>query len=103
MREPLALNGQDSATGNSTVLAEAFGLQLDYNKWICTVEEELRVSISTTRWFATEQADRLLGRLAFQIARTIKASGAAEVHDLRVAVRRLMRVLVVLKPCFPRS
>jgi len=67
------------------------------------VEEELRVSTSTTRWFATEQADRLLGRLAFQIARTIKASGAAEVHDLRVAVRRLMRVLVVLKPCFPRN
>jgi CHAD domain-containing protein len=61
------------------------------------------VSTSATASFATEQADRLLGRLAFQIARTIKSQGASEVHDLRVAIRRFMRVLVVLKPCFPRN
>jgi CHAD domain-containing protein len=59
--------------------------------------------VSTTASFATEQADRLLERLAFQIARTIKSSGTTEVHDLRVAIRRFMRVLVVLKPCFPRN
>lgn len=67
------------------------------------MDEDLRVSTATTGRFATEQADRLLGRLAFQIARTIKSHGAAEVHDLRVAIRRFMRILVVLKPCFPRN
>jgi CHAD domain-containing protein len=61
------------------------------------------VSTSTTGGFATEQADKLLGRLAFQIARTFKSSTAAEVHDLGVAIRRFMRVLVVLKSCFPRK
>jgi CHAD domain-containing protein len=58
---------------------------------------------ASTGRFAKEQADRLLGRLAVQIARTIKSHGAEEVHDLRVAIRRFTRVLVVLKPCFPRD
>jgi len=66
-------------------------------------EDDLIVSVATTGRFATEQAARLLGRLAFQIARTIKSGGADEVHDLRVAIRRFMRVLVVLRPCFPRN
>jgi len=62
--------------------------------------EGLGVASATTRRFAIEQADRLLGRLAAQIARTIKSRSAEEVHDLRVAIRRLMGVLVVLKPSF---
>ena len=67
------------------------------------MEEGLRLHTATIGCFATEQADRLLGRLAFQVARTIKSLGAAEVHDLRVAIRKLMCVLVVLKLCFPRN
>lgn len=66
------------------------------------MEEDVRVSPSTTGCFATEQAASLLGRLAIQVARTIQSQGAAEVHDLRVAIRRFMRVLVVGKRCFPR-
>ena len=61
------------------------------------------MSSSTTEVFAAEQASKLLGRLASQIARTLKRHSAKEVHDLRVAIRRFMCVLVVLKPCFPRN
>ena len=67
------------------------------------MEARLGIAGSTTSRFATEQAQRLLGRLAFQIARTIRSHGAAEVHRLRVAIRRFVRVLEVLKPCFPRG
>jgi len=68
-----------------------------------TMEVRLNTATGTTSRFATEQAQRLLGRLAFQIARTIRSGGAREVHDLRVAIRRFLRVLVVLKQCFPRK
>jgi CHAD domain-containing protein len=71
--------------------------------WICTMDGNSSASVATTGRFAKEQADRLLGRLAVQIARTIRSHGAAEVHDLRVAIRRFTRVLVVFKACFPRS
>jgi CHAD domain-containing protein len=57
--------------------------------------------VISTRQFAAEQANRQLGRLAVQIARTVKCTGAGEVHDLRVCVRRFTQVLVVLKACFP--
>ena len=67
------------------------------------MEDRLGIAGSTTSRFATEQAHRLLGRLAFQIARTIRSHGAAEVHRLRVAIRRFVRVLEVLKPCFPHG
>jgi CHAD domain-containing protein len=91
------------------------------------------MSALTTRQFAAQQGDKLLRSLSTQIARTIRsleeraqvtspgpaeravspifgagsggsrARGVNEVHDLRVAIRRFMRVLVVLKPCFPRG
>jgi CHAD domain-containing protein len=67
------------------------------------MEGNFSTSLAPTGQFAREQADRLLGRLAVQIARTIRSHGPDEVHDLRVAIRRFMRVLVVLKPCFPRN
>jgi len=57
----------------------------------------------TTRQFAAEQADRLLHGVTAEVTRVIKSPGTPEVHDLRVAIRRFQRVLVVLKPCFPRS
>ena len=61
------------------------------------------MSTSSTSGFAIEQAEGLLGSLDLHIARTIKSHSAAQVHDLRVAIRRFMRVLVVLKPCFPQT
>ncbi|HVO97849.1 MAG TPA: CHAD domain-containing protein [Bryobacteraceae bacterium] len=57
----------------------------------------------TTGDFAKEEAAKLLERLAFQMARTLKSQSTTEVHDLRVAIRRFVRVLIVLKPCFPRD
>lgn len=50
--------------------------------------------------FASEQVDRRLGRLAFQISQTIKSRDAEAVHDLRVAVRRFSQALRAFKPCF---
>ena len=49
--------------------------------------------------FASERADRRLGRLAFQISKTIKSRDAEAVHDLRVAIRRFSQVFRVFKPC----
>jgi CHAD domain-containing protein len=55
----------------------------------------------TETWkFASEQADRRLGRLAFQISQTVKSRDAEAVHDLRVAIRRFSQVLRIFKPCF---
>jgi len=67
------------------------------------MEGNSNASVAPTGQFAREQADRLLGLLAVQIARTIRSHGAAEVHDLRVAIRRFLSVLAALKPCFPRN
>jgi CHAD domain-containing protein len=61
------------------------------------------MSEPTTRQFAAQQGDRLLRRAVTQVARTIRSRGVNEVHDLRVAIRHYMRVLIVLKPCFPRA
>lgn len=61
------------------------------------------MSSSTTGQFATEQGDKLLRSVTSQIARAIRSGGADEVHDMRVAIRRFQRILVVLKPCFPRG
>jgi CHAD domain-containing protein len=66
------------------------------------MEGNSNTSVVPTARFAREQADRLLGLLAVQIARTIRSHGAAEVHDLRVAIRRFLSVLAALKPGFPR-
>jgi CHAD domain-containing protein len=61
------------------------------------------VSSSTTAQFAKEQGDKLLRSLSSQIVRTIRTPNVDEVHDLRVAIRRFTRILVALKPCFPRG
>ncbi len=54
-----------------------------------------------TRKFASQNATRLLGRLAFQMNSTRKAPDAAAVHDLRVSIRRFHQVLSVFKSSFP--
>jgi CHAD domain-containing protein len=61
------------------------------------------MAIVTTGSFAKEKADKLLRRVDSQIARTMKVQGVDELHDLRVASRRLIRILSALAPCFPRG
>jgi CHAD domain-containing protein len=67
---------------------------------IAKLDSSVKIAGTATRRFAREQADRLLGRLAFQIGRAIKSHNAEAVHDLRVSVRRFVQALRVLKPCF---
>ena len=55
-----------------------------------------------TASFATEAAAGMLGRLSLQIARTIQSPGVAEVHDLRVSIRRFRGLLKLFRPCLPR-
>jgi len=54
-----------------------------------------------TGQYAGQSADRLLGRLAFQMNATMKSPDADAVHDLRVAIRRFSQAFTVFKPCFP--
>ncbi len=61
------------------------------------------MTIVTTGNFAKKQADELLRRVDTQIARTMKSQGVDELHDLRVAARRYIRILSALAPCFPRG
>jgi len=67
---------------------------------IAKLDSSVKIAGTATRRFAREQADRLLGRLAFQIGRAIKSHNAESVHDLRVTIRRFVQALRVLKPCF---
>jgi CHAD domain-containing protein len=61
------------------------------------------MAITTTGNFAKKEADELLRRVDAQIARTVKSQGVDELHDLRVATRRFVRILSALAPCFPRG
>jgi CHAD domain-containing protein len=61
------------------------------------------MAIITTGNFAKKEADELLRRVDSQIARTMKSQGVDELHDLRVASRRFIRILSALAPCFPRG
>jgi CHAD domain-containing protein len=56
---------------------------------------------SETRRFAAEQAQRQLGRLVFQISRTVKSRNPDAVHDLRVAIRTFTQTIHVFEACFP--
>jgi CHAD domain-containing protein len=58
-------------------------------------------SPADSRSLANTLARKLLNRLASQGNRTLTSTGASEVHDLRVAIRRFIQVLLVFKPCFP--
>jgi CHAD domain-containing protein len=61
------------------------------------------MAIVTTGNFAKREADELLRRVDTQIARASKSQGVDELHDLRVAARRFIRILSALAPCFPRG
>jgi CHAD domain-containing protein len=53
------------------------------------------------RSYVKEQTSTLLNRLAYQVTQVRKSAGAGEVHDLRVAIRRLNRCLQVFAPFYP--
>ena len=67
---------------------------------IAKLDGSAKIAGTATRRFARDQADRLLGRLAFQIGRANKSHDPDTVHDLRVSIRRFGQVLRVFKPCF---
>jgi CHAD domain-containing protein len=64
------------------------------------LDSSAKIAGTATRRFAREQADRLLGRLAFQIGRAIKSRNAEAIHDLRVTIRRFLQALRAFKRCF---
>jgi CHAD domain-containing protein len=51
--------------------------------------------------FASALLRKSLEELASRIGRTRKSPSAAQVHDLRVSIRRFTQALRVFKPCFP--
>jgi CHAD domain-containing protein len=61
------------------------------------------MAIVTIGSFAKKEADELLRRVDTQIVRATKSQGVDELHDLRVAARRFIRILSALAPCFPRG
>jgi len=58
------------------------------------------VASPETRKFAGEHAQKLLGRLAFEINRVTKSRDPESVHDLRVALRRFAQTLQLLGDVF---
>jgi CHAD domain-containing protein len=59
------------------------------------------VAGSEAQQFAIEHAGRLLRNLNVQINRTVKASNAEAVHQVRVAIRRFSQAIAVCRSCFP--
>ena len=53
------------------------------------------------REYARLQSGTLLRRLASQVNRTARTGDAVQIHDLRVAIRRLSRCLRVFAPFYP--
>ena len=52
--------------------------------------------------FASAQASRLLGKLAFQVRRAAKHPDEDAIHDLRVAIRRFSQCLREFRAFFPK-
>jgi CHAD domain-containing protein len=53
--------------------------------------------------YVLEQMNRLLTRLAFEVHRASKKPGPAEIHDLRVSIRRFSQGLELFSDFFPKS
>ena len=53
------------------------------------------------RDYAIDQVNHLLTRLALQVHGAAKHSGADEIHDLRVSIRRFSQGLLVFRDFFP--
>jgi CHAD domain-containing protein len=52
--------------------------------------------------FASVQASRLLGKLAFQVRHAAKHANEEAIHELRVSIRRLSQCLCEFRQFFPR-
>src|SRR5881409_2246107 len=52
--------------------------------------------------FASAQASRLLGKLAFRVRQAAKRPNEEAIHDLRVSIRRLTQCLREFRQFFPR-
>jgi CHAD domain-containing protein len=53
--------------------------------------------------FASAQAARLLGKLAFQVRHAAKHPDEEAIHDLRVSIRRLSECVREFRQFFPRQ
>ncbi len=56
---------------------------------------------TSIRDYAFDQMNRLLTRLAFQVHRAAQRPGPAEIHDLRVGIRRFAQGLLLFDDFFP--
>ncbi|HJZ95411.1 MAG TPA: CHAD domain-containing protein [Candidatus Solibacter sp.] len=52
--------------------------------------------------FASVQAVRLLGKLAFQVRHAVRRPNEEAIHDLRVSIRRFSRCVREFRQFFPR-
>ncbi len=59
------------------------------------------VASTESRKFAAEHAQKLLGRLAFEINRVTKSRDAESVHGLRVSLRKFSQTLQLFRDFFP--
>ena len=53
--------------------------------------------------FASAQASRLMGKLAFQVKHAAKHTDEEAIHDLRVSIRRLSQCLREFRQFFPKQ
>jgi CHAD domain-containing protein len=58
--------------------------------------------MSSMQDYVLEQMNRLLTRLAFEVHRAAKKPGPAEIHDLRVSIRRFSQGLELFIDFFPK-
>ena len=56
-----------------------------------------------TAEMSNESCTRLLGEVSACVEETIRSCGAKQVHDLRVAIRRLNQALRTFESCFPQN
>ena len=61
-----------------------------------------RVAAETLDQFASGQALRLLGKLAFQVRQAARRPNEEAIHDLRVSIRRFSQCVREFRQFFPR-
>lgn len=60
------------------------------------------MTLGTMDAFASQQATRLLGKLAFQVRHAAKHPNEEAIHDLRVAIRRFSQCMREFRQFFPK-
>jgi CHAD domain-containing protein len=64
--------------------------------------KEPEAALEAMNEFASAQAARLLGKLAFRVRQAAKHPNEEAIHDLRVSIRRLSQCLREFRQFFPR-